>query len=103
MSDPCNEARLQTVEKSIEKIENSVAKIADSMALIARLEERHAITREAVEKVSQQVENIDGRLVAVEIVVPMLKEARGWLIAGVLGVVAAVGSAIFQHFQHHLN
>lgn len=98
-----HEARLQTVERSIEKIEASVSKIADSMALIARLEERHAITREAVERVTDQIDNIDGRLVAVEIVVPMLKEARGWLIAGVLGVVAAVGSAIFQHFQNHLN
>lgn len=98
-----HEARLNTVERSIEKIETSVAKIADSMELIARLEERHAVTREALDKVAKSVESIDGRLVAVEIVVPMLKEARGWLIAGVLGVVAAVGSAIFQHFQNHLN
>lgn len=98
-----HEARLNTVERSIEKIESSVAKIADSMALIARLEERHAITREAVEKVVTQVDAIEGRLVAVEIVIPMLKEARGWLIAGVLAIIGAVGSAIFQHFTNHGN
>lgn len=88
-------------ELRITAIERALEKIADSMAMLARLEERHTETREALSRAFKETgearrDTADIRL-AIESLkgqIAPLQESRRWMIAGMLGVVSLVGVAV---------
>lgn len=110
--------RLTAVEKAVEKIGEAVETIAKNTSQLALLEQRHAETRDGLERAFTEIarveekreeadgrilaiekavpENLGKRLGAIEVAMPGLKEARGWLVAGVLAVFAVVGLATIK-------
>ena len=93
--------RLSVVEKAVERISEGVQKIAEYTGKLAVLEERHAETRDgleraftAIEKVGREHENTEARLQNIEVVMPGLKETRKWVVGGILAIVGMVGLAM---------
>lgn len=109
-----NEARTRVtvVENAVEKIERSVSRIADSMGQIVALEAKHADTREAVNRafltidkhvgldqvehlaISKRISDVDARVQRVEVMLPSLQEARGWMVKAMMLVLTVVIGAI---------
>lgn len=106
--------RVAVVESAVEKIEKSVARIADSIGQVVRLEEKHAETRESVGRAFKAIEKLEANqaafvsemrdrlgkteaaLESTKTALEPLKETRGWIISGVLGVVTLVAVAVLS-------
>lgn len=100
MSD-ATEYRLTAVERAIGELSRATDKIADSLAAIARLEERHVETRDAlgrafkeITQIGQEVSEMRVRIERISGEIKPLVESRQWMMAGLLGVVALVGTAV---------
>lgn len=111
-----------TVREAISEIRDGIREIAENTGKLAVLEERHAETRDGLvrafaeidklqaakcdisgcrgmESRVQQLERqlptgLEQRLHGIELAMPALKEARKWLVAGVLFIVGIVGAAL---------
>lgn len=95
------EYRLTAVERAIGEMGRATDKIADALEAIARLEERHSETREAIGRAFREVADMkrdasDARLALESLKgqIAPLQESRRWMIAGMLGVVGLVGAAV---------
>jgi chromosome segregation ATPase len=114
--------RVETVEgvlsKAIVEIRDGIKEIAANTGKLAVLEERHAETRDGLERAFKEIgkcqrehddtddriktleiampDRAKERLGAIEVAMPGLKETRRWLMAGVFAAVAAVGLALFK-------
>jgi hypothetical protein len=84
--DPLTDYRLKTIE-------DAVKSIADNLSQLTVLEQKHVETREALGRAFLQIDDHDERIRTVETEMPTLKMIRGWVIAGVIGIVALVGIA----------
>lgn len=87
--DTLTQYRLGMIEKTLEAIR-------DNLTQLAQLEQKHIETREALSRAFDEIKNHDGRLRSIEGEMPTLKLTRGWVISGVLGVLALLGVAIFK-------
>lgn len=81
-------------------IENSVSAIAGNMSQLILLEQKHLETREALARAFKHIDAHDVRLVAIEVELPTLKLARGWVIAGTIGTLAMVGIFVIKLAMH---
>lgn len=103
--------RVQMMEQAILELRASNKSIAESLQKIARLEERHAETREALNRafraietqsvelrgaLQRQGEDLDKRLAAVEQQMPKLNLVAGWVVALLLTCAAAAGGLVWS-------
>ena len=98
-----DDRRLTAVENAVQDIRDAVGQIAEAMTKIARLEERHAETRDALARAFSQIhalrEDTDDhkvRFAVLEGQIEPLKEARKWVVSGVMAVVSLVGTAAWH-------
>ncbi|WKZ15421.1 MAG: hypothetical protein QY317_16115 [Candidatus Jettenia caeni] len=94
------EYRLDVVESAIAEIKEAVKSIDKSLDVIARIEEKHLDTREALGRAFKCLEGHEERIKAIEMEIPTLQMMRNWIISGVLGIVALVGIAMIGYFLH---
>lgn len=103
--------RLSNLEKNTADMAIAVKSIAESLTTLARLEDKHEETRDALgrafteikdNRVAQDIINrdIELRTKSVEVKMPGLEMVRGWTITGVLGIVALVGVAVVALAVH---
>jgi predicted nucleic acid-binding Zn-ribbon protein len=83
-----------TMGEAIGEIRDGIKEIAANTGKLAILEERHAETRDGLARAFAEIKSNHDRLDAVEAALPPLKEARGWIITAMLGIVGAFGFAM---------
>ena len=88
------------MEQRIARLEDAVISIKDSLVALVRLEAHHTETREALSRAFKECEKLGAkhdalvdRVSALEKDIPPLKEARTWLVTGMLGTLGLVGLA----------
>ena len=88
------------VEQRIARLEDAVISIKDSLVALVRLEAHHAETREALNRAFREFDRLEAkhdalaeRVAVIEKDIPPLKEARTWLVTGMLGTLGLVGLA----------
>jgi len=98
MNDPKNndvlDFRVSALEKGFEHISKAVESIAVSLEALARLEEYHKQSRSSINRSFSEISTHDVRLRLLEMEMPLLKLVRGWVITGVIGIVAILGAAV---------
>lgn len=95
----------------VERMDQKVDGIAQTLSSLARIEERQVITNEKLMSGANIMSQHDVRIRHIEQAMPIdlhkrlgdieqnmpgLKEARLWVIAGGLGIIAMVGTAVYQ-------
>jgi len=95
MSD--QETRLTRLEDSMAEIKNAVMGINQSLQALTRLEERHAETRQSLERAFTAIEKTNKRVSAIEGELPTLKLARTAMFS-TIGLIAVyvIGAMIVQ-------
>jgi hypothetical protein len=93
---PPQEQHLSTISGRIEAVERAIDKISDSMVLLARLEERHGETREALKRAFDLAEKHDTRLCGVERELAHMPLLRALVWAVVMGALGAIGSLLWH-------
>ncbi len=95
------EHRLNSVERAVEKIADAVQEIASNTTQIAKLEVRHAETRDSLERAFDEIGRLQGecakfddRLKVIEVEMPGLKETRALVMKGILVVLGVVALAV---------
>jgi septal ring factor EnvC (AmiA/AmiB activator) len=82
--------RLDAVERDVSEIKQAIQSIAGSLQTLARLEERHQETREALNRSFAQLDDHEKRLRVMEHETPINKLVRNWVLAGVTAMAAFV-------------
>jgi len=90
--DALTQYRLTMIEKTLEAIR-------DNLTQLAQLEQKHVETREALARAFKQIDMHDNRIRNIEGEMPTLKLTRGWIISGVVALVAMMGLALFKLFS----
>lgn len=97
---PESESRLGILEQRINTVVNRVDLKLDSITELlqglVRLEERQLQANEKLNDISKAVADHDLRLRNIEVVVPQLKEARTWVVSGVLAGTGMIGTAVYH-------
>lgn len=95
------EYRLTALERAMGELSKSTEKIATSVEAIARLEERHVETREALGRAFRESNEIKRELSELRLRMENfagklgpLEETRRWMVAALLSVVGLVGTAV---------
>ena len=94
MTEADHEVRLRMLEGNHDELQEAVKSIRDSLQSLVRLEERHIETKQSINRAFVELKSVDDRVKDIEIEIPALKEVRGWIITGVLGVMGLVGIAL---------
>lgn len=97
------EYRVGALEEAIKQISLAVKIIAENTSQIASLEQRHAETREglerafnAVAKSDERHEKLSGRVMEIEKAMPSIKESSRWIRLGVISLVGLVLVSAFK-------
>lgn len=88
------EFRVGALEGAVGEIKSAVKSIDQSLQSLARLETRHAETRDGLSRAFADIEDHESRLRTVEGEMPTMKLTRTWTLRGVVAVVAVVGLAL---------
>lgn len=105
--DSATEVRLALLEQSNVTLQQSMKAVLDTQQAIGtaivqlvesdkHAEARHADFRATVDRAFSLIEKQDTRIAEMERAMPGLKEARAWLIAGLIAVVAMAGTLIWD-------
>jgi len=86
--------RVAVLERSCDDMKSAIFDIRDSLQVLARLEERHAETRDALGRAFNDIEKMEERVKNIELHLPGLIEMRGWVVMGMLGIAGLVGVAL---------
>lgn len=95
------------IEYRLSQLERAVTKLVEQNATIIAMEQRHLETREALERAFKAMkegdernrradEALDGRIRVIETEMPTMRLVRGWVIAGMLAVIAASGTVVLD-------
>jgi hypothetical protein len=97
------EARIQSLEQrtavlgeTINRVEGKVDNIVDTLNSLVRIEERQIAINARLAEGAQTMQNHEGRIKNMEVVMPGLIEKSGWMVAGLLGVIGVVGMQILH-------
>lgn len=96
------EFRVHALEGSVGKIEEAVKSIDSSLQILVKLEAHHAETRGSVDRAFTLIADHEKRMRDLEKEAPVTKLVRGWIIAGVIGVVCLVGVAVIELPIHYV-
>jgi len=78
----------------LERIEAAIGAISTAIVDIARLDQKHINTVEALARVFEELKATNARVTAIELALPVLKLTSGWVRTGVIGVLSLVGLAL---------
>jgi hypothetical protein len=84
------------IDYRLNLMEKSLSSISDSLRQLANLEQKHAETRDSLNRAFDQIKDLSIRLNTMELEMPTLKLIRGWNIAGVVGILGLVGISIIK-------
>lgn len=84
------------IDYRLSQLERAVTKLVEQNATIIAMEQRHLETREALERAFKSLKEQDGRIRAIETDLPTMRLVRGWVITGVLAVMAASGTVVVK-------
>lgn len=90
------EARLETMAKDLTEMKDDIKSITSGMERVIRLEEGRVQHEQSLARAFTTINNHDARLLTIENEMPMMKMIRGWVIAGVIGVVCMFGMQLFS-------
>lgn len=76
------------------QLEKAVTKLVEQNTQLIAIEQRHLETREALDRAFKSIKDVDGRVRTIETEMPTLRLVRGWVIAGMLAVIAASGTVV---------
>lgn len=88
------EFRVSALEGVVSEIKLAVKSIDQSLQTLARLEERHAETRDGLERAFGEIKDHEDRIRSVESDMPTMRLIRNWIVSGVLGTLGLVGVAV---------
>ncbi|CAN7307141.1 hypothetical protein LJR296_001450 [Cupriavidus necator] len=95
------------IDYRLSQMERAVTKLVEQNATIIAMEQRHLETREALERAfkaikdndakhQEAIRGVDTRVRNIEVEMQSLRMVRGWVITGVLAVVAASATVVLK-------
>ena len=87
-------SRVTNLENVVDEVKNAVKSIDQSLRTLASLEVKHEETRSGLNRAFTEIGDHETRMRSVENEMPTLKLVRGWVIAGVVGIMGILGVAI---------
>jgi len=100
MSALADDVRLKILSKDVSDIKKSISQMADAITTMAVLEQKHYGLSEAVKRAHSRIdaaeaktEALDERLRLIEVELPVVRMASGWVFKAALGVLAILGTA----------
>lgn len=94
MSDHDTAERMARMEGALEEIRDAVKVIGSAITDIARLDQKHIETSNAIARTFAILEKLDERIGEIEKQMPIIKLATSWVFRGALAVVGIVGTAV---------
>jgi len=88
------ESRVDFLEKTVHEVRDAVRSIDGSLKELVRLEVAHAETRNGLTRAFLEINDHEERLRKIEAEMPTMRMARGWVVSGVIGLVALLGLAV---------
>lgn len=88
------DVRVTNLEKVVERVSTAVESIDESLKTLTRLDVKHDETRDGLGRAFISLEDHEKRMRVIEAEMPTIKLGRGWLFAGVIGVIGLLGTAI---------
>lgn len=82
------------IDYRLSQLERAVTKLVEQNTTMIALEQRHMDTREALDRAFKSIKDTDARVRTIETEMPTLRLVRGWVIAGMLAVIAASGAVV---------
>lgn len=89
-------SRVSNLEDVVDEVKNAVKSIDQSLRTLASLEVKHEETRNGLNRAFGSISDHETRMRTIETEMPTLKLVRGWVIAGVLGIMGILGLAIMH-------
>ncbi|AOY90549.1 hypothetical protein BKK79_00930 [Cupriavidus sp. USMAA2-4] len=83
----------------LSQIEKTLSSLVEQNARIIALEQCLLETREAQERAFKAIKDTDTRVRTIETEMPTLRLVRGWVIAGMLAVIAASGTVMLDTYR----
>ena len=90
------EQRTVTLGETINRVEHKVDNITDTLNSLVRIEERQIAINARLAEGVQTMQDHEGRIKNIEVVMPGLREKSGWVVAGLLGVIGVVGMQVLH-------
>lgn len=84
------------IDYRLSQLERAVTELVKQNTTMIALEQRHMDTREALDRAFKSIKDVDGRVRTIETEMPTLRLVRGWVIAGMLAVIAASGTVVMD-------
>lgn len=96
MTDGVIDYRITALETNVGEIRQAVKSIDASLQVLSRLEQRHAETRDGLERAFAELADHETRVRVIEQEQPTTKLIKGWVIAGVVGGLSMMGIAMIK-------
>lgn len=80
-------------------IESTLKTVSENLVTLAQLEQKHLETKESLARAFNSMSDLNHRMREVESEMPTLKLIRGWVIAGVVGILSLLGITVFKLFS----
>jgi len=87
---------MQQTNASITEIKNTLGEMSRAVSALVRVEQQQLDHAAEIRRAHAAIEDINERLLAVEIAIPLLRQTHSWVVAGVIGIVALVGISVYQ-------
>lgn len=93
---PAMSPSLEVIEWRLRTLEEDRRRFADALEVLARLEQHHETTRQALADTARSSNDHEDRIRQVEAVVPVLRLTSGWIVAGVLACCGMFATSLWQ-------
>lgn len=84
-------------------IEQTLRVMSENLERLAKLEQKHSETRDAVTRAFTTIERIDERVRHIELEMPTLKLVRKWVIAGIVGTMSLLAMTLVKLFTMNVT
>lgn len=88
--------RVTNLEKVVERVSKAVESIDESLKTLTRLDVKHDETSKGLNRAFLEIDDHEKRIRNIEEEMPTTKLIRGWVIAGVVGVLGMMGVAMIK-------
>ncbi len=90
------EERTSMLGDSVSRVESKIDSIAETLNSLVRIEERQLVINSRLAEGAKTLQDHEGRIKTMEVVMPGLIEKSTWIVLGLLGVLAGVGAQILH-------